>query len=181
MSGPLRRSSGKPRGRASMPLSARTVAILLVLGTTPVMEVHSQSLSIGAGTGPVFLPGSGASSDWQALLWLGIGKRQVGGRLEAMYTGVPGADLVAFTANLVWTFRPGQRTGFDPYLVAGLGSYVKFSESRFGLNGGAGLGRRVGSVRLFAELRYHQVTESFEEANEADTFVPLLLGITLGR
>ena len=93
-----------------------------------------------------------------------------------MYTGVPGADLVAFTCNLVWTFRPGQRTGFDPYLVAGLGSYVKFSENRFGLNGGAGVGRRLGSVRLYAELRYHRVTESFEEANEADTFVPLLLG-----
>jgi hypothetical protein len=166
---------------ASLGFGRKSIAVLLVLGSTPVMAAHSQSLSLGAGTGPVFLPGSGASADWQALLWLGIGKRRVGGRLEAMYTGVPGADLVAFTGNLVWTFRPGQKTGFDPYVVAGLGSYVKFSESRFGLNGGAGVGRRVGSVRLFAEVRYHRVTERFEEANEANTFVPVLLGITLGR
>jgi len=98
-----------------------------------------------------------------------------------MYTGVPGADLVALTGNLVWTLRRGQATDFEPYLVAGLGGYVKFSEQRFGLNGGAGVRRRVGSVRLFAEIRYHQVTSQFDEASKADTFVPLLLGVTLGH
>jgi hypothetical protein len=98
-----------------------------------------------------------------------------------MFTGVPGADLIAFTGNLVWTFRRRQATAVEPYLVAGLGSYVKFSEQRFGLNGGAGARRRFGRVRLFAEVRYHRVTSRFDEASRADTFVPVLMGITLGR
>jgi hypothetical protein len=121
------------------------------------------------------------SADWHGLLWFGIQKGDIGGRLEAMYTGVPGADLIALTGNLVWTFRRQRVTAVEPYVVAGLGTYVKFSEQRFGLNGGAGVRRRVGSVRLFAELRYHRVTRRFEEASEANTFLPVLFGITLGR
>ena len=102
-------------------------------------------------------------------------------RLEAMYTGVPGADLVAFTGNLQWIFRRGSANAVEPYLVAGLGDYVKFSEDKFGLNAGAGVRRKVGAVRLFAEVRYHQVTSRFEEATGADTFVPVSFGIMLGR
>jgi hypothetical protein len=102
-------------------------------------------------------------------------------RLEAMFTGVPGADLLALTSNFVWTFRRRQATAVEPYLVAGLGTYVKFSEERFGLNGGAGVRRRAGPVRLFAEVRYHRVTRHFDEASKADTFVPVSFGIILGR
>jgi hypothetical protein len=72
-------------------------------------------------------------------------------------------------------------TAIQPYLVAGLGDYVKFSEERFGLNGGVGVRRRVGAVRLFAEVRYHWVTRHFDEASSADTFVPVSFGIMLGR
>jgi hypothetical protein len=98
-----------------------------------------------------------------------------------MYTGVPISDLVAFTGNVVWTFRGRQATAVEPYLIAGLGDYVKFSEDRFGLNGGAGVRRRVGPVRLFAEVRYHRVLRHFDEASDADTFVPVSFGVTLGR
>ena len=164
-----------------MHLPARTIALFLVLGLTASQPGHSQTLSIAAATGPVFLPGSGTSADWHGLLWLGIHKGDIGGRLEAMFTGVPGADLIALTSNLVWTFRRPRVTAVEPYLVAGLGTYVKFSEQRFGLNGGAGLRRRMGPVRLFAEVRYHRVTRRFDEASRADTFMPVLLGITLGR
>jgi hypothetical protein len=161
---------------------ARAVSILVVLGLTRAQPGHSQTLSLAVATGPVFLPGSGASADWQGLLWLGYRMGDhVGVRLEAMYSGVPGADLLALTGNLVWTFRRGQATAVEPYLVAGLGTYVKYSDERFGLNGGAGLRRRVGPVRLFAEVRYHRVTRRFDEASSADTFVPVSFGITLGR
>ena len=161
---------------------ARTVSILVVLGLTRAQPVDSQTLSVAVASGPVFLPGSGASSDWQGLLWLGYRMgNNFGVRFEAMLTGVPGADLLALTSNLVWTFRRRQLTAVEPYLVAGLGTYVKFSEDRFGLNGGVGVRRRVGAVRLFAEVRYHRVTRHFDEANNADTFVPVSFGITLGR
>ena len=164
-----------------MQLRGGTLALLLVFGFVSAQPGHSQTLSVAAATGPVFLPGSGTSADWQGLLWLGVRKGNIGGRLEAMYTGVPGADLVALTANLVWTFRRGHKTEIEPYLVAGFGSYVKFSEDRFGFNGGAGAGRWVGPVRLFAEVRYHRVTRRFDEASNANSFLPVLLGITLGN
>jgi hypothetical protein len=140
---------------------ARTVAIVAALGLTRPQSGDSQTLSLAAAAGPVFLPGSGASSDWQGLLWLGYRMgNNLGVRFEAMLTGVPGADLLALTSNLVWTFRRRQLTTVEPYLVAGLGTYVKFSEDRFGLNGGVGLRRRVGAVRLFVEARYHRVTRN---------------------
>jgi hypothetical protein len=160
---------------------ARAVSIVAMLGVTRVQPGDSQTLSAAVATGPVFLPASGASADWQGLLWLGYQKEGVGVRLEAMYTGVPISDLVAFTGNVVWTFRRRQATAVEPYLIAGLGDYVKFSEDRFGLNGGAGVRRRVGPVRLFAEVRYHRVLRHFDEASDADTFVPVSFGVTLGR
>jgi hypothetical protein len=161
---------------------ARTVSILVVLGLARVQPGDSQTLSVAAAGGPVFLPGSGASSDWQGLLWLGYRMgNNFGVRFEAMLTGVPGADLLALTSNFVWTFRRRQASAVEPYLVAGLGTYVKFSEDRFGLNGGVGVRRRVGAVRLFAEVRYHRVLRHFDEASNADTFVPVSFGITLGR
>jgi hypothetical protein len=161
---------------------ARTVSILVVLGLTRAQSGDSQTGSVAVATGPVFLPGSGASSDWQGLLWLGYRMgNNAGIRLEAMFTGVPGADLLALTSNFVWTFPRRQANAVEPYLVAGVGTYAKFSENRFGLNGGMGVRRRVGAVRLFAEVRYHRVMHSFDEASNADTFVPVSFGIVLGR
>ncbi len=58
---------------------------------------------------------------------------------------------------------------------------MKFSESRFGVNGGVGVRRRMGPIRLFAEMRYHRVTRQFDEAGNADTFVPVSVGVVLGR
>ena len=160
---------------------ARTASIVVVLGLTRAQPGHSQTLSLAAASGPVILPGSGASADWQGLIWLGYKMGDHAGvRLEAMFTGVPGADLLALTSNFVWIFRR-QANAVEPYLVAGLGTYVKFSEDRFGLNGGVGVRRPLGAIRLFAEVRYHRVTRHFDEASRADTFVPVSFGIILGR
>jgi hypothetical protein len=160
---------------------ARAASILVVLGLARAQPGHSQTLSLAAASGPVFLPGSGAGADWQGLIYLAYRLGNGGVRFEAMFTGVPGADLLALTSNFVWTFRRRQVTAVEPYLIAGLGTYVKFSEHRFGLNGGAGVRRRAGPLRLFAEVRYHRVTRHFDEASNADTFVPVSFGITLGR
>jgi hypothetical protein len=50
-----------------------------------------------------------------------------------------------------------------------------------GVGVGVGVRRRMGPVRLFAEMRYHPVTRQFEEAENADTFVPVSVGVVLGR
>jgi hypothetical protein len=159
---------------------ARAIPVLLLLGFLRPQPGYSQTLSVAAASGPVFLPRSGVSADWQGSLAVGIHAGAIGGRLEGMLTGVPGADLVALTGNLVWSFRRASLTALEPYLIAGVGSYVKFSESRFGLNGGAGVGRRAGPLRLFVEMRYHRVTHRFDEAHNADTFIPLSVGVSLG-
>jgi hypothetical protein len=162
-------------------LSVTAVPALWVLCLAHPLPGRGQAVSLPAAAGPLFLPGSGTGGDWHGMIGVGIQREALGARLEAMYAGVPGADLVALTGNLVWILRPGELTDVEPYLIAGVGSYVKFSESRFGLNGGVGVRRRVGRLRLFAEVRYHRVTRRFEEAREADTFVPVSVGVALGR
>jgi hypothetical protein len=164
-----------------MRLSVMAVPVLLALCVVNPEPGRGQTVSLAAATGPSFLPGSGDLGDWHGLVGVGIQREALGARFEAMYAGVPGADLVALTGNLVWILRQGESTEAEPYLIAGIGSYVKFSESRFGLNGGIGVRRRVGSLRLFAEVRYHRVTRRFEEARDADTLVPLSVGVALGR
>lgn len=164
-----------------MHLSLTAVPVLLVLCVVHPQPGRGQTVSVAAATGPAFLPGSGTGGDWHGLVGVGIQREALGARLEAMYAGVPGADLVALTGNLVWILRRGGITDTEPYLIAGLGSYVKYSESRFGVNGGLGVRRRMGPIRLFAEMRYHRVTRQFEEAGNADTFVPVSFGMVLGR
>jgi hypothetical protein len=164
-----------------MHLSAIAVPVFLALCVVHPQPGRGQTISVAAATGPSFLPGSGDLGDWHGLVGVGIQGEALGARLEAMYEGVPGADLVALTGNLVWILRRGGLADTEPYLIAGIGSYVKFTESRFGVNGGVGVRRRVGRLRLFAEMRYHRVTRQFEEAANADTFVPVSLGVVLGR
>jgi hypothetical protein len=164
-----------------MHLSLIAVPVLLALCVVHPQPGRGQTVSVVAATGPSFLPGSGTGSDWHGLVGVGIQREALGARLEAMYTGVPGADLVALTGNLVWILRRGGLTDTEPYLIAGIGSYVKFTESRFGVNGGVGVRRRIGPIRLFAEMRYHRVTRRFEEAGDADAFVPVSVGVVLGR
>ena len=74
-----------------MNLLLRALAVLGVLWCTRISAGHAQALSITAAAGPVFLPGSSADADWQALLAMDVLKQGIGGRVEAMYTGVPGA------------------------------------------------------------------------------------------
>jgi hypothetical protein len=164
-----------------MHLSAMAVPVLLALCVAHPQPGRGQTVSVAAATGPSFLPGSGDLGDWHGLAGVGIERNALGARLEAMYEGVPGADLVALTGNLVWILRRPGAMDTEPYLIAGIGSYVKMTESRFGVNGGVGVRRRMGAFRLFAEMRYHRVTRQFEEAGEADTFVPVSVGVVLGR
>lgn len=140
---------------------------------------HAQAVVVAAAAGPVFLPGADRSADWHGLVAVGLQGQHAGGRLEAMYTGVPGADLLAATASLVWQLRRPGVSAVEPYLIVGIGRYQKFSDGRFGLNGGAGVRRALGPVHVFVELRYHRVTRRFAEASEANAFVPVSLGLTL--
>lgn len=168
-----------------MHLPTHTLAMLIVLCSLHAAPVLSQTVaataSATAAVGPVLLPGASESADFAGLLAFGIKRGAVGARLDGMYTGVPGADLVAFTANLVWNPRWDRPSDVQPYLIAGVGGYVKFSESRFGVNAGLGVRRRAGPLWLVAEARYHRVTSRFDEQPGAATFIPVLVGISVGN
>ena len=164
-----------------MHLSAMAVPVLLALAVVHPQPGRGQTVSVAAATGPSFLPGSGEIGDWHGLVGVGIQRKAFGARLEAMYAGVPDADLVALTGNLVWIFRRPGLMDTEPYLIAGVGSYVKYFESRFGVNAGAGVRRRIGRLRLFAEVRFHRVIQEFEEAGDANTLIPVSFGVVLGR
>ncbi len=90
-----------------MHLSLIAVPVLLVLCVVHPQPGRGQTVSVAAATGPSFLPGSGTVGDWHGLVGVGIQREALGARLDAMYTGVPGADLVALTGNLVWILRRG--------------------------------------------------------------------------
>ena len=55
---------------------------------------------------------------------------------------------------------------------------MKFSEQRFGVNGGVGVRTPERPLRVFAEVRYHRVVGHFGEG-DADTFIPVSVGITV--
>lgn len=162
-----------------MRLSPSVIPVLLALCVAAPQVADCQVLAAAAAMGPAFLPGSGTLGDWHGMISIGVQRKAIGARMEAMYTGVPGADLLALTGNVLWVIRPGVVGEVEPYVIGGAGSYVKFSETRFGLNAGAGVRRQAGPLRLFAEVRYHRVTSRFDEARDADTFVPVSVGVAL--
>jgi hypothetical protein len=100
--------------------------------------------------------------------------------------------LILGTANLVYKFKTSEASTFRPYVIAGGGVYnlkttgadnisgvvsTSGSETKAGINAGAGFDFKAGSVGLFIEGRFHDVFFS----NSPDVrFIPVTLGIRLG-
>jgi hypothetical protein len=98
------------------------------------------------------------------------------------------------TANAVYTFPAESPTKF--YLIGGLGVYgertiadfdgSRSSATRFGLNAGAGVRVRLGTLDGFLEVRYHNIVHGSDigdyakrgEKPKSLQFVPVSLGIT---
>jgi hypothetical protein len=159
---------------------AQAISATLVLHCFGLHAASSQALALLAGAGPTFFPSAGGS-DWHAVVGLAIHPTgSVSPRFDVMYAGLPGADLVAVTGNLVWTLPRTSSDGAHVYVLGGLGGYAKLSEARFGLNGGAGIRGRIGRAGLFAEMRYHRVTRRFGEAGNVAALLPVSVGVALG-
>jgi opacity protein-like surface antigen len=98
------------------------------------------------------------------------------------------AKIIAGTANLVVmsSAAPGS---MRPYFIGGAGVYnLKLSssslnassdsETKFGLNGGAGLDLALSGINVFAEARYHHVFSKDDATGANNTaFVPLVVGV----
>lgn len=114
---------------------------------------------------------------------------ELGGDVPVIADG--NASILDATANVVLAMPGANRV--RPYLIGGAGVYQlssdvgyrdmagralvnsapSESETKFGLNGGAGLDVAIGSLRTFVEARAHRVFTRGERAN----FVPITVGL----
>jgi len=97
-------------------------------------------------------------------------------------------QLIYGTANLVYKFKTSEESKFRPYLIGGGGVYnfkvkgddvpdgIDDSETKFGINAGAGFDFKAGSAGLFIEGRFHDVFTTGSNT----TFIPITIGVRLG-
>ena len=92
-------------------------------------------------------------------------------------------QIIDGTANIVYTFQTAEESMFHPYLIAGGGIYnVKASfdaggsdsESKFGINAGAGFNVMAGGATVFVEGRFHNVL--YSDGSDL-SMVPVTVGV----
>lgn len=96
-------------------------------------------------------------------------------------------QLIYGTANVVWKFPTAEASRFHPYLIGGGGVYnfkekgddafSDESETKFGINVGAGFDISAGAAALFAEGRFHDI---FISDVPNLKFIPITVGVRLG-
>ncbi len=96
-------------------------------------------------------------------------------------------QLIYGTANAVYKFKTAEGSRFRPYLIGGGGVYNAKpkgddvpsgvdSQTKFGINVGAGFDIKAGAAGLFAEGRFHDV---FTDGSNLK-FIPITVGVRLG-
>ncbi|HET9727732.1 MAG TPA: outer membrane beta-barrel protein [Gemmatimonadales bacterium] len=175
-----------------------------VLGLAVVLvaqAAHAQAMSFGLGGGIVVPTGTlsdGNSTGYSgsALVRVQPPASPVGFQVDAFYTrfglqgGVDGhSRMIGGTANAVFAF-PGASMA-RPYLIGGLGLYngkttitglgSSDSQTKFGINAGAGFDFGLGKAKLFAEGRFHAimkgVTDGTTGAEKTAYMIPLTVGV----
>jgi opacity protein-like surface antigen len=100
--------------------------------------------------------------------------------------------LILGTANVVYKFKTSETSPVRPYLIGGGGVYnlkttgssdvstvvdTDNSETKFGLNAGAGFDFKAGSVGVFVEGRFHNIF--FSDTPDLK-FIPITIGVRFG-
>jgi hypothetical protein len=97
-------------------------------------------------------------------------------------------QLIYGTGNLVYKFKTSEDSKFRPYLIGGGGVYnfdtkgpdadivPSNSQTKFGINAGAGFDIKAQSVGFFVEGRFHDV---FTDGPNVK-FIPITVGVRLG-
>ncbi len=112
----------------------------------------------------------------------------VGIRVEGVYHKFGDKDeldlypnIIAGLANIVWHFPMTQPYTVRPYLIGGGGIYNERcdgceSQTKFGLNGGAGISVPLSGFSTIVEARFHIVFDS-ESGSSNSTFIPISVGL----
>ena len=97
-------------------------------------------------------------------------------------------QLIYGTGNIVYAFQTSEESRFRPYLIGGGGVYnfklkgdavpagIEDSQTKFGINAGAGFDIKAGAAGLFIEGRFHDVFTTGPDAQ----FIPITVGVRFG-
>ena len=173
-----------------------------VLGLAVVLSAQAaqaQGLSLGVGGGVVVPTGDladGSSTGWSGTAQLRVKPpaSPLGLQVDAFYTrfGLEGVDghsrMIGGTANALFAFPSASPA--RPYLLGGVGLYNSRasidglgsteSQTKFGLNAGAGFDFGMGSANLFAEARFHMIIKALTDVNgdeKSAYMIPLTVGL----
>jgi hypothetical protein len=172
------------------------IAVLAAVAGGGTAAAQGVTVSVGGGAAPPLgYLDSGANTGIHGLAAVTVAPSAVpvSIRLDAMYSrfDFSGDDghfrVVQGTVNAVYRFRAAEATTIRPYLIGGLGVYNYKSifdpaffqdnaNTDLGINGGAGATVMLGGLGVFAEVRYHGVFTSGENAE----FLPITVGVQLG-
>ena len=172
------------------------LALALGLGAAP-LHAQGAEFSVGGGADfPLSNFNDEANTGYHGLAAVSVVPKgspvgiQVDGNYSRFGDNTP-ADinfqLIYGTANAVYKFKTASSSTFHPYLIGGGGVYnVKptgndvipgtGSQTKFGLNAGAGFDIKAGSAGLFVESRFHDV---FTEGSNIQ-YLPVTAGIRFG-
>lgn len=173
------------------------LALGMLLGA-PTLRAQAAEFSVGGG---VSVP-TGNFDDAAKLGWHGTAgvsffpsNIPVGFQVDGTYSQFSDESpldvkdqLIYGTGNVVYKFSTAEDTRFRPYLIGGVGVYnfklkgddvpsgFDDSQTKFGLNAGAGFDFKAGAAGLFLEGRFHNI---FTEGDNTQ-FIPLTVGVRFG-
>lgn len=150
---------------------------------------------VGGGTFPIGNLSDVSSSGWHAgaLVDLGLPLVPLGFRVEGAWHQLGSKELgglipesekarvIAVTLNATYAFGPQPLV--KPYIIGGVGGYNvrfepsgadSFSETRFGINLGAGLRVQLTGFATFAEIRWHDIFTTGSSVQ----MLPISVGVT---
>jgi opacity protein-like surface antigen len=163
-------------------------------------SAQAQGLSFGLGGGAVIPTGSMAdlnTTGWSAMAVARLKPpvAPLGLQVDAFYTrlgleqDIDGhSRILGGTANAVFAF-PGASPA-RPYLLGGVGVYngktsvdglgETESETKFGLNAGAGFDFGMGKANLFADVRFHAILKGGVDTETGDETTAYMIPVTVG-
>jgi outer membrane protein with beta-barrel domain len=176
----------------------RTAASVLATGMILLVPAVSAQTPVQFGLGAGLSIPTGGTSDGLKTGWHGTALVQfkpasspVGFQVDGAYNqlgfdGGGGKDqIINGTANVVYNFAVSSDSPIQPYLIGGGGIYnikakpdvgVSASDTKFGLNLGAGFNFQASGVGLFVEGRFHDVLVSGSDFH----FIPIIAGVRFG-
>jgi hypothetical protein len=168
---------------------------LMIVVLAPVAGAQTPvEFGVGAGISiPSGGTGDGLKTGWHgtALVQFKPAASPVGFQVDGSYhqlgfDGGGGKDqIVSGTANAVYSFSVAPETQFRPYLIGGGGVYnvkakpdvgASASDTKFGVNIGAGFNVKTSGVGLFVEARFHNVFVTGSDFH----YIPLTIGVRFG-